>query len=218
MQNSRRKDCICRCQSHCTTYNQETYRWEGGQKISRSLRELHRRDDQTTQRLQQATTHVLSRPETAPELYTITQANHDNYLALIRTELKALAVFPISSPLRPLNFIQNPKSSDAWSNFSFPTLEAMIQPNTGPYALNERSHCNASYLDAEFRLCEVYKYLSTIRHTEDVVDLQDAVYSELERMNEEKAFQWSQQIVNKKYSSCVVNTGVLNPPLQVTCN
>src|ERR1700742_3045296 len=214
MENSGKKRYLCKCQSHCTTYNPLTGHWEGGRSVSRSLRGLHHKDDRTAQCSKQSRMRTLldaKVQQTTPGASITAHAKHNDYLALIRIELDLLAAYPVTSPLRPLSFNRDPRSSDpnVYGSFWWPTLEEMIQPNTGRYTLKEKARCNILYLDAEFRLCEIYKYLSTITYTDIVLDLQDSVRLELERLNEQKAFQWSQQITHSRYPNSVVNTGII---------
>jgi len=98
----RPKDCICKCRSHCTIYNPSTGVYEGeGNQLSRSTHDQHSRDDRRLERAS-LTTGVDAQHVSAPGQQIL------NGIQLIRDELNLRCQLPVSSPMTPFIFANDP--------------------------------------------------------------------------------------------------------------
>ena len=228
---SRRNTSLCKCRSHCTTYNARTRTYEGaGNLLTRSTRNNHSKDDRILSSsstssssagplrtskgrssLNLDSTHDLLRQQDVA-------ADLEQELRLIAYELTWYGELPLTSPSIPLVFINRPVGDYHWP--AIPTDN--MRYNLGLYALVESHRANAAFLSAERRLCEIYANLTETldRHggthdSNQVWDVFDLLHEEVSRMCKEKEYHWAQQrfraeiLVNSPTHATLFNNGTL---------
>jgi len=192
------KDCICKCRSHCTIYNPSTGVYEGeGNQLSHSTRDQHSRDDQRLERAS-LNTGVGAQHVSAPGQQIL------NGIQLIRDELNLCCQLPVSSPMTPFVFANDPLTH---GDYIFPSEADIIRPNSGVHALRPDSFANGAFLEMELPFCELLARLTRMESTEEINMLTDHLLDEVWHMHREKELQWVQQRSSLVNDKVVVNTG-----------
>ncbi|RDB24958.1 hypothetical protein Hypma_008133 [Hypsizygus marmoreus] len=205
---SRAKQCRCKCKSHCLVFNASTELYEGdGKMVSRSTRDNHAKDDKLLATLEQGASQNRTRhdgPSRAPTVQTDTQLDRQrNWIRLCEEEILLLSEFPVSDPMHPLEFANNPSDH---GEYIPPTPTELVQPNRGTFALSG-SRANTSFLTAEYRLCELATTLSTMERSDEAEALAVRLHEELSFLSQQKAVHWAQQRIHIQPGRIVVNTG-----------
>jgi hypothetical protein len=190
---TRAKDVICRCQSYCTIFNPATGRYQGeGQVQSRSTRDRHSRDDRmrnNTQPLQPQPMANVAR----------------SWLDVVSDELDGLSLLP-DTGTRPLIFRNSPSDN---GDFTWPTINEMLQPNNGLHALSG-SRVNRGFLWVEHRLCVLHSLARNSDNQHDPLDLDSLMTrleAELARLTREKDVEWAHQRSQSGIGLPFVSTG-----------
>ena len=206
----RAKTCFCRCRSHCTVWNPDSGSHEGGQQVTRSTRSRHLLDDRVHAAQEKATspdgrrfrinTTISPSPDPDPD----PDPDLNAWALLIEQEIDWLSGLPLSSRESPLVFLKSPMDH---AEYVWPPTTSIIHPNHGLYALKPTDKANIVILEVESRICELISYLSTVKHSNSSIALEDRLYQEICRVNREKEIHWAQQRGRANHGKIVVNTG-----------
>jgi len=190
---------LCTCPSLCRIYNPVTGSHEGsGLWIPRSTRNDHIRDQRRSKAL------VPRMPINSTQLDTCSAK-----LDAMCAEVKWLSTLPITSSIKPLEFLHNPMTSGP---HTLPSLSDMLKANYGMFSLKADRPVNQPLLTVEFRYAQIFNTLRTATYTprneEKGNTLHAMVYDELIRLNSQKGLQWSQQrVAHNSQGPVIVNTG-----------
>jgi len=191
-------------------WNPDSCSHEGGQQVTRSTHSCHLLDDQVHAAQEKATspdgrqlrTNITIRPSPCPDLDRNPDLNV--WTLLIEREVDWLSGLPLSSREVPLVFLNNPMDH---TEYVWPATMSIIRPNHGLYALKTTDKANVVLLEMESRICELISYLSMVKHSESSIALEDQLYQEICRVNQEKEIHWSQQHGQAIHGKIIVNTG-----------
>ena len=227
---------LCKCKSHCTTYNPSTGLYEGeGHTLPRTTRYNHLKDDRTLVlgRHREPSRPELSNTSTSRGAYSSLDpiphllpedisAKELSELQLITTELTLYGELPLTSPSTLLVFVNKPMGNYHWPAIPIDTTQC----NSGPFALVESHRANAVFLSTERRLCEIYTNLmnnledgATADFGDRVWDVFDLLHEQASRMCKEKEYHWDQQrsrleiIANNPTDAILFNNGKLSPQI-----
>ena len=215
------KNVLCTCKTYCTTYNQNTRDYDGGQVISRSTAYRHRMDDNRSATLDSFSRHVASSIlNETPGLGLVHPSNEASNISPLQTTALPGELTTLEGEIRdriswtptstPLVFAINPVPD---TDFENPLTFTQYIPNSGPHLLNPSNPRNISFLENESRLYEILGNLRTGTlpiYQEALEDLVDMVTTGLDRMMEHKKSEWERQrwktrAIVQGYT--VVNTG-----------
>ena len=217
------RTCVCKCRSHCTTWNTSTGSYEGdGKVVSRSTRDNHAQDD----KLREQTTNAseCSRIAVARSLkiqsptgyrpsldFTMPGANadlnvpqHFDRIKLMEDEVLWYGNLPVTNPWVPLVFVNDPIAN---GQYQWPSQAELLQPNAGLHALQINHHANSAFLATEGRYCELVTILQSQEQSDKTRELDKVLRSELARLTYEKELQWIQQQGGNVRGMVLVNTG-----------
>lgn len=201
---SRPQIVICRCRSHCTTYNPITRLYEGsGQPQSRPTRDNHARDD----RLLNSRIARRNIADNPPLLLPTTGSVLATWLGQTFTECEILMNLPLSHPGRPLIFLNPPEANGP---FVWPSTDEVLLPNTGLYALsNHRS--NQAFLTVAHRLhallLDANHYIRTNQESQYLTSLTIQLSEKMHQLMRLREVEWSQQRGASGVDAPYVNTG-----------
>lgn len=199
--NNRPQIVICKCKSHCTTFNPATGSYEGnGQLQSRSTRDNHSRDDQWLRTGDTTQTVIMTRTARTPS-----RSASGGWLQQASIECEILMALPLSHPQRHFVFINPPEENGP---FIWPNEHEILHPNTGLYALsNHRSNQPflhvANYLHA--LLVQASRYDD--QQAEDLLALVQLLRQKMNHLMRLKEVEWSRQRGARGVDIPFVNTG-----------
>ena len=220
----RPKGCICRCRSHCTTWNPATRSYEGeGKIVPCRTRDNHVLNDKIrAARLQM--TRIAQKPDgptrplpvipaprspkghrTPDVTRNVNSSNspiHDQ-LKVLEREVAWYSNLPATSPTTPLMFVNDPTLV---GDFQWPSETEILIPNNGLHALRAGHHSNLAFLATENRFCELITILRTMEQSDETATLIGQLFGELVRLTHEKELQWVQQGPTET-GKRLVNTG-----------
>ncbi|KAJ3501861.1 hypothetical protein NLJ89_g9152 [Agrocybe chaxingu] len=182
--NTRAKDTVCKCKSHCTLYNPQTGTYEGdGHIVSRRTRDNHVADDK---KRAAGSIHLLTTQT------VLQREDQSNWIKIINDELNILLELPITSPMKSLVFCNSPSDHGP---FAWPSDQEIMLFNHGLYALT--GHCsNRALLSTEQRFVELYTLLQTFDfgdQTEEGGRLLDRLLESIKWVIHQKEIQWAIQ-------------------------
>lgn len=190
---------ICRCRSHCTTFNPASGNFEGnGQPQTRPTRDNHARDDRL---LAIAPTNLPTANATAAQPL----APQTTWIQQALLECQMLMSLPLSHPGRPFVFVNPPELNGP---FIWPSDNETLHPNTGMYALAQHRsnqmfllvahHVHTLLMNAWAQPNPQSDQLSAL-----IVFLRQTM-SQLMRFRE---IEWSQQRGSRGFDIPYINTG-----------
>lgn len=122
----------------------------------------------------------------------------------IEAEVEWHSEVPVTDPLQPLVFINNPLSINQYSR---PSVDEFLQPNCGVHALEPGSTVNTPFLRTEYRLYELASLVQTMIHLDETASLLQCIYKELTCLHYQKEMNWLQQRAHLEPQRIVINTG-----------
>jgi hypothetical protein len=211
---------FCTCKSHCTTYNQGTGTYYGGDFVTKIVAHRHRLDDNRSATLHDSTDHASSsilndtpgpellRPCTDAPILSSQIAALPAEVTTLEGEIRDRISWTATA--RPLVFAVDPVPD---VEFKSPLASPRYIPNHGPQALNPSNHNNVAFIENESRLYEIVGSLRMGVFAVDqelLDDLLEKVSTGQYRMMEHKRCEWERQrsrsrAIEKGY--IVVNTG-----------
>ena len=193
-----KKTVICRCKTHCLTYNAATGKYDGsGERISMVVRAFHRRDDRLRALLRQSLT-LVDEDNGGKYIHHLpsSDSSEANWLPLIRTQVHFMLEMQSVPVDKHLTFLNDPTSSGPYLS-EFDRIEdydlqpqPIPAPNTGHFALKTDKTINPAVLEAENCLWELHRTLQVFVPTEEVVDLHREVYEGLVAIDRQKQMHW----------------------------
>lgn len=204
-----RKTLICKCRSHCSSYDADTGLYNGGQLVSRGTRDNHRKDDEML------AAREGSPPSNAPrsplrnhERLLSHQSKEMNstskWIALINEEVSWHLESSVTTPSLPLAFVNDPASH---GEFTWPSSAELLRPNYGNFSLIPGRHANEPFLARENRFCELVTFAHTMEQSDELSALLDRLYDGLTRLQYEKELQWTGQRAHLEPGKVLENTG-----------
>lgn len=97
-------------------------------------------------------------------------------IQLIREELDLRCQLPVSSPMTPFTFANDPLTH---GDYIFPAEADIVRPNSGVHALRPDCYANGAFLEMELRFCELLARLTRMEFTEETDVLTDHLRDEL---------------------------------------
>lgn len=214
----------CTCRSHCLTFNPDTQSYEGeGGLVPKSTAANHRQDDLQFQTLDAFTesvaTQVLnySPPTEFHNRYSPPpddQSPQDGLYFVLEAETAYRCTWaPIN---RPLVFAVDPPPT---LRYQYPSTPQLYTPNREPYALDPVNPANATYLENESRLCEIFAALGRQPASEVRDSLIARVHEGFLAMERHKETEWNRQragSIARNHGYSVVDTSASASSLSET--
>lgn len=195
---------ICKCKSHCMTFNPSTGVYEGeGHPQSRSTRDNHVRDDRAMMMANAAATTSATRLQ-AP------QSSSNNWIQHSYDDIDSLMSLPLSHSQRPFKFINLPAGHGP---FVWPNDSDHLHANRGLYALSS-DRANRQFLFVANRLWEYFGLALHVQatstdHDHDLQsgELLDFIRQKMNHLTRLKEVEWSRQRGDSGVDVPFVNTG-----------
>lgn len=207
-----RKTLICKCRSHCSSYDAETGLYKGGQLVSRGTRDNHRKDDEMLAGREgcppsnapgsHSRNHERLFPHQPPPPKEINSTSR--WIALIDEEISWHLESSVTTPSLPLVFVNDPASH---GEFTWPSSAELLRPNYGTFSLIPRRHANGPFLTRENRFCELVTFAHTMEQSDELSALLDRLYDGLTHLQYEKELQWTGQRAHLEPGKIIENTG-----------
>ncbi|KDQ49069.1 hypothetical protein JAAARDRAFT_201173 [Jaapia argillacea MUCL 33604] len=204
---SRKK--LCKCRSHCLTYNPVAKKYEGeGYQISKTLWRWHQEDDRLATTIltveEQFASQVLADvPSLSQGQHILSDVEGNTMSTKIPSEpsdSQADQLYSIQqevikcslyiTPPHSLIFVNKPSLSGPYQH---PSFEGLNQPNSGLHALQKQSRTNASFLQNEFHLCELLHTIEMLSPNLSTLKLENRICEELAAINLFKENEWACQ-------------------------
>lgn len=215
---------ICRCRSHCTTFNPATGNFEGnGQPQTRATRDNHVRDDRilavappglpaaNAAAPQPLPTHATVPQPLPPQLHAPNAlpsqalAPQPTWIQQALLECQMFMSLPLSHPARPFVFINPPELNGP---FIWPPDNEILHPNTGMYALAQhRSNQMFLFVAHHVHTLLVNAWAQPNPHSDQLSALVVFLRQRMSQLMRFREIEWSQQRGSRGIDVPYVNTG-----------